>query len=344
MRDTAYDTMDGDMRKAKLGFTIVELLIVVVVIAILAAITIVAFNGIQQRSQASALQSSLSQAVKKIELYKVTNGAYPASLTLAEVRTDSGLGASYSVRSGASTYCLAYVKGATSYAATNSDPTPKIGGCAPSDGLVAEWTFNGNANDTSGNGMNGTVNGATLTTGQNGQANGAYAFSGSTQYISLASSTPLDMPSSNFSISTWVNVQTLPASSAWYDILSSVGFGDWSFGISAASNGLGYPRFTKVSQTDAPIGQVVTQNSWRHIVATLTYGPSPSTVEYYIDGVATGPLSWNHGAQGSFTSSTKRIGSRASSGYFKGSIDDLRVYNRVLSSAEVTSLYAAGAQ
>ncbi len=62
------------------GFTIVELLIVVVVIAILAAITIVAFNGIQQRAVSSALQSDLSSAVKKLKLYQIDNNYYPTSI------------------------------------------------------------------------------------------------------------------------------------------------------------------------------------------------------------------------------------------------------------------------
>ena len=51
------------------GFTIVELLIVVVIIAILAAITIVAYNGIQARAKTSAAQSAANSAVKKAEAY-----------------------------------------------------------------------------------------------------------------------------------------------------------------------------------------------------------------------------------------------------------------------------------
>ncbi len=58
---------------AKTGFTIVELLIVVVVIAILAAITIVAFNGIQNRSKESALRSQASQAAKKLQNHFTLN-------------------------------------------------------------------------------------------------------------------------------------------------------------------------------------------------------------------------------------------------------------------------------
>ena len=48
----------------------------------------------------------------------------------------------------------------------------------PTNGLVGWWPFNGNANDESGNGNHGTVNGATLTAGRNGNANSAYDFDG----------------------------------------------------------------------------------------------------------------------------------------------------------------------
>ncbi|MFZ1242661.1 MAG: type II secretion system protein [Candidatus Saccharimonas sp.] len=61
------------------GFTIVELLIVIVVIAILAAISIVAYNGIQNRAYDTTIQSDLSTLAKKYELYKIdsTNNKYP---------------------------------------------------------------------------------------------------------------------------------------------------------------------------------------------------------------------------------------------------------------------------
>lgn len=61
------------------GFTIVELLIVIVVIAILAAITIVAFNGIQQRGRDGQRMSEVGNIKKAIEMYKVDNGTYPAA-------------------------------------------------------------------------------------------------------------------------------------------------------------------------------------------------------------------------------------------------------------------------
>jgi len=65
------------MKTLRAGFTIVELLIVVVVIAILAAITIVSYNGITNQANDTAVQSDLSNFAKKVELYKVKNGWYP---------------------------------------------------------------------------------------------------------------------------------------------------------------------------------------------------------------------------------------------------------------------------
>ncbi len=59
------------------GFTIVELLIVIVVIAILAAITIVSYGGIQQKAKISTVQSELVNLRQSAELYKVDNGTYP---------------------------------------------------------------------------------------------------------------------------------------------------------------------------------------------------------------------------------------------------------------------------
>ncbi len=64
--------------KNKQGFTIVELLIVVVVIAILAAITIVSYNGIQTRTRDSERTAEVSTMMKAIEMYMAENGSYPS--------------------------------------------------------------------------------------------------------------------------------------------------------------------------------------------------------------------------------------------------------------------------
>jgi len=86
------------MYRKNSGFTIVELLIVVVVIGILAAIVIVAYNGITNSAHDSAVENDLATTAKKLEIYKVKNGTYPVSaaqLTAAEIKTTQG---SYSIR------------------------------------------------------------------------------------------------------------------------------------------------------------------------------------------------------------------------------------------------------
>lgn len=65
--------------KTKSGFTIVELLIVIVIIGILAAITIVAYNGIQTRARDNVRKADIANLAKGIELYYAANGNYPMS-------------------------------------------------------------------------------------------------------------------------------------------------------------------------------------------------------------------------------------------------------------------------
>ena len=73
------------------GFTIVELLIAIVVIAILAAITIVAYNGIQQRTKTSAALSAYNTILKKAEAVKAITGSYPASVADFELNKETSL-------------------------------------------------------------------------------------------------------------------------------------------------------------------------------------------------------------------------------------------------------------
>jgi len=71
------------MRKDTAGFTIVELLIVVVVIAVLAAITIVSYNGITNQANDSAVKNDLQQFAKRMEIFKIESGLdrYPNTNT-----------------------------------------------------------------------------------------------------------------------------------------------------------------------------------------------------------------------------------------------------------------------
>ena len=71
----------------------------------------------------------------------------------------------------------------------------------PTNGLVGYWPFNGNANDASGNGNNGVVNGATLTSDRTGNANAAYNFNGSSSLIEIPDTNKFNL-SRDFTIST----------------------------------------------------------------------------------------------------------------------------------------------
>ena len=78
------------MQKPARGFTIVELLIVIVVIAVLAAITVIAYNGIQQRANNTAIIQAVGQTIKSIQAYKAQEGDYPVNSTYACITSSSG--------------------------------------------------------------------------------------------------------------------------------------------------------------------------------------------------------------------------------------------------------------
>lgn len=73
--------------KDERGFTIVELLIVIVVIAILAAIVIVAFNGVQNNAKTQSSKATASAVQKKIESYNAETGSYPTDTTYTNFTT-----------------------------------------------------------------------------------------------------------------------------------------------------------------------------------------------------------------------------------------------------------------
>jgi len=73
-----------------------------------------------------------------------------------------------------------------------------------SDGLVAYYPFNGNANDESGNGNHGTVNGATLTEDLFENAESAYSFDGTNSFIEVMDTPALRLNNTDFTVSAWV--------------------------------------------------------------------------------------------------------------------------------------------
>ena len=105
----------------------------------------------------------------------------------------------------------------------------------PNNGLVGYWTFSGNANDSSGNNLNGTVNGAVLTEDRFGNSSSAFNFDGIDDYILVNDDDLLSFPNNEFTFSFWVNptLTQLPASPAFEEDFESINYwgGDLSFTV-----------------------------------------------------------------------------------------------------------------
>ena len=117
----------------------------------------------------------------------------------------------------------------------------QLPGYVPSSGLVGWYPFNGNANDESGNGRNGTVNGATISSDRIGKLNSVYDFDGTDDYISVTNTPFTNSP---FTISAWINVRDMK------NINPIVGLGDFStnyynklyFSANGGGNYIGKPE------------------------------------------------------------------------------------------------------
>ena len=105
----------------------------------------------------------------------------------------------------------------------------------PTNGLVGYWPFSGNANDSSGNNLNGTVNGAVLTLDRFGNSSSAFNFDGIDDYILVNDDDLLSFPNNEFTFSFWVNptLTQLPASPAFEEDFESINYwgGDLSFTV-----------------------------------------------------------------------------------------------------------------
>jgi hypothetical protein len=203
------------------------------------------------------------------------------------------------------------------------------------NGLVAWWEFNGNANTSIGTG-NGTVTGATLTTGQTGQANTAYLFSASCcQYI-LTSALPA-LPST-LSISAWIYPTAYPSERAALVVDSAGGSTNgYYFSISSDGSLQSYWYGTSSPGYHSSGASTIPLNQWSF--GTVTW--SGSQVKLYVNGVLKTTVTTTGGGA---TSNPIYIGAQLSSRQFAGKLDDLRVYDRVLSSDEIQSLNANGAR
>jgi len=146
--------MGFKMYRNQKGFTIVELLIVVVVIAILAAITIVAYNGITSRTRQSIMQTDLQQTSKLIENYKTTNGSYPGALS--QLNNGQGVTASngnqYAYTTSGNDYQLSIgsTKSSDKYNISNTTGKIQPGAWSGHDALFAGYPTRGGFSDLTG--------------------------------------------------------------------------------------------------------------------------------------------------------------------------------------------------
>jgi prepilin-type N-terminal cleavage/methylation domain-containing protein len=162
-------------KQTQTGFTIVELLIVIVVIGILAAITVVAYNGVQDRARVAAVSSSLAGAAKQLELARTDTDLYPADATAIQKAADID----YQYTSTGATYCLTATKGTLSYKISNTSTAPSKGGCAGHGvgGIAAVTNFVLNPsfeNNSTANGGNISASGGSRAIIAGGAPYGAY--------------------------------------------------------------------------------------------------------------------------------------------------------------------------
>lgn len=157
---------------AKSGFTIVELLVVIVVIGILVAITLVSYVGISSKATVSSLQSDLTNSAQQIQLYYVDHGVYPTSLDVNGCPTEPFVDANYCLKTSPGTsysitanntnpsvFCLTATKSGQTYN-IDKDTPPSAGGCTTTN-LDTNPSFESTTNFFTSGGWSGTITGLT---------------------------------------------------------------------------------------------------------------------------------------------------------------------------------------
>lgn len=210
-----------------------------------------------------------------------------------------------------------------------------ISGGIPRNGLIGEWLFSGNANDTSGNGNNGTVNGAVLATDRHSSSNSAFSFNGTSNYIEVGD--VLDMGLSDWTVSVWVNATTLTGIRGIVSKSAAANvFGRWALLLNTSDfTALATGSTVKIAADAAFTG-------WTHMLAIFD---RDANLSLYINNslVSFSDMSSIEldDLQSSFFlrfgSYNDAVGDPGN--FFHGSIDDIRVYNRVLSGEERTALF-----
>ena len=216
----------------------------------------------------------------------------------------------------------------------------------PSNGLVGYWGFNGNANDQSGNGNNGTVNGATLTSDRFGNNNSAYSFDGSNNHILVSNNSTLS-GFSDITISLWINISQFPSASNPFSGLVTKWYGSGNCGgmtdnyacylrtnnqfIAGTNQYRNYPNMLQSPSN-------LSTSNWYHLVMVHN---STTGGSIYINGT----LVSTYNTSGALCSSTNPLyfgcdnGLGAINRFFNGKLDDIGIWNRALTQQEITAMY-----
>jgi hypothetical protein len=218
------------------------------------------------------------------------------------------------------------------------------------NGLVGYFPFNGNARDESGNNIATTVFGATLTTDRFGVSNRAYYFDGNTGYIVTAANPFLEIGSSNYSIAAWINLEFGGDAFIYNHAIDDCEKG-YRLAISPGNASMASLRSQFTCPTDTNCGSPFNRNTdpilkigkWYFVVSTVQRG-STSAVGgagmFYVNGNRV--LRVNNIKNCDLSSNSDGyIGTDFNGHFFRGKIDDLMIYNRVLSPNEILSLYNA---
>lgn len=326
------------------GFTIVELLIVIVVIAILAAITIVAYSGIQERTRASSAATTAASALKKIEEYKNTIGggsSYPADGSLVTSLSSSSVSVQYFHSVEANTYCVQAVSG-TQVSSVSSSNSVVVNEPCINVGLSGWWQLNGDGVDATGLASAGTVVSGSFVNDRNGNVNSAINFTGiANQGVVLPRpGTYTELGDSSFTTSAWIRTTDTAAQRC---IFSIAGAGDGlRFGH---TNGDPYFLIGNTSghvERAISAGNVLRNGQWNLLSMTFTRIDAGWFIQPYINGTATNSSIANAGQVG--PGNVANIGNMnsGSGGLFRGDIDDLRLYSRPITAEEALALYQAG--
>ncbi len=217
-----------------------------------------------------------------------------------------------------------------------------------SEGLLAYYPFNGNAGDSSGNGNHGTVNGATLSEDRFGNFSKAYKFGTRKTIIVNNPSSALNLTGS-FSISSWFKFDTLATLYNGSMLISKhdgdIGSDGWTYGIWNPNHNLqtqilnfqANDQFNTSTYPDST--GIVGASVWINFI--VTYDLQNQLLKYYKNGklvlsknilfkVINNPKALTIGFQNSSSGTYLN--------YFRGSIDDIRIYGRVLAAAEIEYL------